>query len=497
MHRKNSINWIILGLIILIAIFIRWQTNFDSKLMPGVNALYYPIQVRSLIEKGYLAYPDFPLLFWIEAVIARLLFLFKLGSLSDCIILASKTFDSIAPTFSAIPVFLLVREWQNKGSNIEWFALISSAFSVLYFSALVMTSDFQKNAFGTVWIYFFLYFLYRSLKINEWKNYVFTGISFILVALTHIGSFGLALLFLLIIAVALLFSKRVKRRAILISSVIILTVLIATLSVLYFFVDSVRIERLFSSIFQFKLFENSLISLLINKHPIPIAPHDLANMIIINIIGIIGLVFIIHRKDLLHTPEWLIVLGAIISSLIMSSVIIGQEWFNRLLMMAYIPASLVLSFLIIEMNNTTGKRIISGFAIMLLLISIAMGIFAKRPPSISEEAYLELNQINQVIDKPSNTLIVARHGLEWWVAWILRTHVAQDKAINPETWEHYDEVLFLEQIAGSSGFGPSGSIGKPFREVKIPPDAEIIYEGEYFRLAKVYYPPPFPPPIMF
>jgi len=89
-------------------------------------------------------------------------------------------------------------------------------------------------------------------------------------------------------------------------------------------------------------------------------------------------------------------------------------------------------------------------------------------------------------------LIVARHGLEWWVAWVLKTHVAQDKSISPDTWAHYDTILFLEQFAGSFGFGPSGPFGDPFPEVKIPPDAEIIYEGQYFRLAKVLTPPPLP-----
>lgn len=80
-----------------------------------------------------------------------------------------------------------------------------------------------------------------------------------------------------------------------------------------------------------------------------------------------------------------------------------------------------------------------------------MGFTVKRQPSISEESYLELNQIKKIIDKPDSTLIVARHGLEWWVAWVLRTKVAQDKAINPDTWLHYDTILFLEQLASSFG----------------------------------------------
>lgn len=493
---KKTLNWIILGLIILLAILLRWRINFGNKLMSGVNALYYPVQVRSLLENGHLAYSDLPFLFWFEALIARILLLFNIGDLSGCIILASKLTDSIIPPFSAIPVFLLAREWQNKDSNKKWLALIPSAFSVLYFSPLVMVSDFQKNAVGILWVYSFVYFLYKSLQHNKLKYHIFTAIFFILVALTHIGSLGLALLLLLIVIIAVLFAKKVIK-GIILFSFILAFLIIGTLTSLYFFFDSVRIERLFSSIFQFKLFENNLFYAIINKYPIPIAPPDIVNMIMINLITIFGLLTFIRKKISLQKPKYLIILVGIIASLIMSSLIIGQEWFGRLLMMAYVPASLVLAFLIIETSNSINKFIITGFAILLILASVTMGISAKRPPSITEEAYLELNQIKQIIDNPSKTLIVARHGLEFWVAWILRTHVAQDRALSPETWDHYDNVLFLEQFAGSAGFGPSGPFGKPFREVIIPPDAEIIYEGEYFRLARVLVPPPFPPPIMF
>ncbi|MEK7397642.1 MAG: glycosyltransferase family 39 protein [Candidatus Poribacteria bacterium] len=487
---KETAYWIILGLIIFLAIFIRWRANFNGKLMPGVNALYYPIQVRSLIENGHLAFSDLPFLFWLEALIARLLFLFNLGNLSDCIILASKGVDSILPTFSAIPVFLLANEWQNNDSKIKWFTLIPSAFSVFYFSALVMTSDFQKNAVGIVGVYFFAYFLYKSLQSNEWKYYALAGISFILVSLTHIGSLGLALSFLLIVTIALLLSGRIKKRIILIGSIIVILALIGILGFLYLFIDNVRIERLFGAIFQLKLFENNLISAIINKYPISISPPDIANIIVITAIAIFGLVLIIRKKDSLQKPKRLIVIGSIVTSLIMSSLIIGQEWFCRLLMMAYVPASLILAFLLTELNGRVIRRFVSSFAITLVFISIIIGFVAERPSSISEESYLELNQIRQVIDKPDNTLIVARHGLEWWVAWILRTRVAQDKSISPDTWAHYDTILFIEQLAGSFGFGPSGPFGDPFPEVKIPPDAKIIYEGQYFRLAKVLTPPP-------
>lgn len=491
---KDICYWIIFGLIIFLAVFIRCRINFGSKLFPGVNALYYPIQVRSLIENGHLAYDDLPVVFWLEALVAQILSLFNRESFSDCIILASKLVDSVFPVLSAIPVLLLIREWQNKDSKKKLDSLIPIAFSVIYWSPLAMTSDLQKNAISIVWVYFFIYFLYKCLQNSKWKYFLLASGFLILIGLTHIGSFGLALLFLFIIAIATLSSGKIGRKNILISFIFLLLVLIGILGFIYLFIDSVRVKRLFSAIFEFKLFENNLVSLIINKYPIPIALHDIINMIVINMIAIYSLVFLVQKKDSLLKSKRLIFVGLIVISFALSSPIIGQEWFNRLLQMAYVPASLILSFLVIESNDIVIKRFISGFVTVLILISIIMGFTVKRQPSISEESYLELNQIKKIIDKPDSTLIVARHGLEWWVAWVLRTKVAQDKAINPDTWLHYDTILFLEQLAGSFGYGPSGPFGPPFREVKIPPDAEIVYTGKHFRLARVLSPPE--PPLM-
>jgi len=56
--KEGYLQWIILLLIILIVIAIRLAINFKSELMPGVNGIYYPLQVRSILENGKLAFPD-------------------------------------------------------------------------------------------------------------------------------------------------------------------------------------------------------------------------------------------------------------------------------------------------------------------------------------------------------------------------------------------------------------------------------------------------------
>jgi hypothetical protein len=66
----------------------------------------------------------------------------------------------------------------------------------------------------------------------------------------------------------------------------------------------------------------------------------------------------------------------------------------------------------------------------------------------------------------------------------LRTDLSQEYKISEEKWDRYDTVLFLQQIADHSPLGPLGYKGRPFMEVKIPENAELLYEGRYYLLAK-------------
>jgi len=109
--------------------------------------------------------------------------------------------------------------------------------------------------------------------------------------------------------------------------------------------------------------------------------------------------------------------------------------------------------------------------------------------SISEEAYEDLFKLKEVIENPGKTLIIARHGLEWWVAWILKTDVAQEHTISEKTWNNYYNIYYIKQIKGQSDFGVFGPGSTPFPEPNIPEDAKIAYKDEYFKLFLVEEPP--------
>ncbi len=150
---------------------------------------------------------------------------------------------------------------------------------------------------------------------------------------------------------------------------------------------------------------------------------------------------------------------------------------------------------------------------------------------ISHEAWQELQSLASSVEKPKDTLIVARHGLEWWTAWTLHTHIAQAQALTADDWTQYKHVWFIEQkkgmnmpMGGPPGMGrgpderrprerggdlPPGMMpplgmmnaGPPGRGrggmmggmmgPSIPEDAEVLHEGEFFKLAWVREAPEF------
>jgi hypothetical protein len=146
-------------------------------------------------------------------------------------------------------------------------------------------------------------------------------------------------------------------------------------------------------------------------------------------------------------------------------------------------------------------------------------------PVISEVAVIELRALAPLIPNPDQTLIATRHGLEWWTAWTLHTHIAQRSGLAASDWQNFRSVLFLESkqegfpmppgdgphastergiLATIGRFfdggppgggpmlpggprGPGGPMGVP----QIPKDCETVHDGKNFKLARVFTPPAF------
>src|SRR5262249_25854902 len=155
----------------------------------------------------------------------------------------------------------------------------------------------------------------------------------------------------------------------------------------------------------------------------------------------------------------------------------------RFRLIAVGPALLCASFALIQLNPTKMRNALASVMMLALVVPGILHATQGGAPVITNEAAAELKSMSPTIAAPEKTLIVARHGPEWWTAWYLHTHIAHENAVTASDWKNFDNVYFLHQKAGMQmpgGPGP-GMPGQPNRQFR--PDGPQNFGG-----------PGFPPP---
>lgn len=468
-----------LFLVIALAIIIRGAVNFSTDLMPGIISAYYPVQVRSLLENGELKFPDFPFVFYLEAGLAKPLQILGFCDLNDCVMFSSKIIDSTLYPLIAIPIFFLAK---TITKTPRWTPLLSAMLVTISGPSFLMMADFQKNSIGLMWFAFYLYFLYKAMADGKLTNYFWAGVFFILTGLTHLGVLGVIIAFTLsffFFSFLLQPQKRIKLLKILGLLIVAAGLVFLTL----FFFSPERMKSLASTFLSpLMMFENPTIIGIFRGY-IPIMP-TLLDFLFPNLLVILGLVlFVIKRKEMLLL-EKVLLLASLLLTAFMSSPLLKDELGNRLYKMTYILMA-VIFIIALKYIYANWKNILFTSLVPIILIGSApIFVIARSEKGITDESYQDLFKLKTVIDYPEKTLIITRHGLEYWTAWALKVDAIFEQGLTKEFIEKYKEVYYLKQKTGQGDFGPFGPGGPPFPEVEIPTKTQIVYEDEFFILAK-------------
>ncbi len=517
--------------IVLAGILVRAMILFATPLMPKINGAYYLVQARSILERGRLAFNDFPLLFWIEAAVAWTLHHLGISESEYAILLASKLTDAILPILAAVAVFALVRRFQqadcsgaaqSQSSAPLLPAVMAAALSLWHASALVMIGDFQKNSLGMVWFACLLWSLHRVESNRGYRRWWPVAAFFILGGITHVGALAAIIVCLTAWTITRLWSADSWRRALMLSLLGAVGIAVMLLVVFVFF-DATRAQRLtLVLIAPTRIFQHSVLSTVLSPGRPVMSPPGLVNMLAINALAVAALFLLWpQRRNMNHADR---TLGGtlILCCLLLASPLINSGWADRLLLMAYLPAAALLGLVMTRLRRRHWRRMLAGLAAAICLGSVLAMIGPLSQPTIPVASVNELRSLSRQIEHPQRTLIVARHGLEWWAAWCLHTNVAQGFAVEPQDWSKYDRVMFLRQVRrdvppgrpsetlpSSPSTRPSEPLpsGPPARhippppgmpDVPIPQGATILAEGSYFVLATTDqpaagYPLPHPP----
>lgn len=433
--------------------------NYNSELIPGINGGYYPLQVRTLLDTGHLGFSDMPLYFYINAFFVKVASFFTTIDIDHLIIHTSKIIDSISLPFLIIPLYLIDKNiFGNKLP--KYFEIILVGFATLSFSPLILTSDLQKNAFALPLMLFFIYYLLSFFKSKSKKHILLSAIFVILTGLTHFGVFSISVSILLISLIVFYRKKALMP---------ILGISVLGILLVYLF-DISRAERLIY-----------LWSVIFKKPAIlqgPLSPPDLLNYFLSYLLIGLGIFHIIKRKKDLNGYMTNILTIFLTTIFILSFPLLDIEYARRFSLLIFIPQIIVLFILFNFFNQKLGK-IISAMLILMTMASIFLMTIKIKPPSITQQAFQDLKKIDQYISEPDKTLIIARHGLEWWTAWQLHTKVGQDKSVNKKTTLEYEKIISLVQLDGINQMHPGQK--SPFHEPYFPTNREPIYVSDYFK----------------
>ena len=540
---ENRFPWLLVTSIVLTGAFLRACLLFSTSLVPGMNGAYYLVQARSLIERGKLGIPDLPLTFAVQATFAKLVQWVSGASLESSIVFAVKCADAMLPPLVAIPVFALVWQWTRRTGASFWVPACAALAAAAGAPALMMVGDFQKNSLALLWLAALLWSWHQWLEQPGFKRAALPVLFLALIGVTHIGVFGWALaLTAPVVAIALWRSAPETRRAILPWLIAGGGACAIAAGLVVWKFDPARITKLANAAthpfgylqqnqrpgnppgggarfappdnrgnFQPSGGPNRSFNRrsfgAMNGDWIPTAALLLASA------GALAAVWF-NRKNLPVASVAVVCACGLVLFALCGPWVTGDK-VMRFRLIAVGPALLCGSFALLQLHAPKMRNLLATLMMLALVVPGILHVVQGGRPVITVQAAEELRSMSSQISTPSKTLIVARHGLEWWTAWYLHTHIAHENAVSAADWKNFDHVYFLNQKGGmqmgpmsggpmpsgrgqsdrqfppdgrpdfgGAGFSPRGFAGPgPMGEPMIPEDAEIAHEGEFFTLA--------------
>jgi len=449
----------------------------SGELLPGLDGAYYWVQVRSVVNNFTLAFSDLPFIFWVQAVIAKLVGDVPLGV---------RISDAALPALSAIPIYLIARRFKNPYLPAIAILVVLLHPVQLYF----FTGDFIKNEATIPAVFFIAWVLFNWESKSKKFSMIALAIALIVIALSHFGTLLLALMMLSVWVLVQLrkSSKKSWLQGIAVSGMVLLAVL-ASLELL---VPS-RFERLITFITSpTVVFSNPAINGIIHNY----SSRTMSITIIIGQLASLLLGYITWKsRASFKFADLSLVIAALVSTFVLSSPVIGMEWSDRLAALSFAPLSIAAIIIFGTVQIAWQKSAVAILASVTLLATISLS--GTQMKYVFEDAALkDFKDLVAKVDIPNNSVIVARHGVEYLAAWEFESDVTLDTYYSTADLSSYDSVFYIQEIkaegAGApppSGKGPSDKKGKG----DVPVDSkksevvtgQTVYENASFAMIKV------------
>ena len=460
-------------------------------LLPGIDGAYYWVQVRSVLNNFTLAFSDLPLIFWIQAGIAKVI-----GNIP----LAVRISDAVLPAISAIPIYLIAKKYRKPFLPAIGILIVLLHPVQLFF----FTGDFIKNE-ATIPAVFFM-----ALVLVNWekKSKRFSILSLLgLTLLIAISHFGTILLAFSLVGMWSLLQLRKSGAKFWIrgvaASLLAFAALLVTLAIL---VPS-RYERLVNFLTTPSvIFENPEYDRILNGSSLSV----MTVAIILGQISTLILAGITWRSRSKFTfSDLSLVISSLLTTFIFSSPFIGMEWSDRLTGLSIVSLSIA-AIIIFGTVDVLWQKLVVGVLAAVTLFSALPLSKLEMKQVFSDQEYSDFKDLAAHVEISSNSVIVARHGVEYLSAWEFSRDVVLETYYESADLRSYDSVYYIEEVGkGDPGMGgggsqptkpptgskpptgmaPSGTSGKggvpPSMPNKVSITGETIYSNGSFAFIKV------------
>lgn len=498
--------WIALACTIGVIVAVRSVLMFRLDLAPAMDAAYYPMQARWLVEQGRLMYDDMPLIFVIDAGFGLLVEAVTGWNRPDAFMFAASVVDSVLPALMAVPLFLMARAWLPRTQASIIIACALTLGATLCAPTLRMIGDFQKNSLAMVFCAGTLWALQRALRrvecadgqsyrirASDWWPLLALAT---LAVLTHVGGFGATMVAGTLSVVAWSTLRVRTLRTAMRTGAIAIFVCIALVGAIWIFRPA-AIEQGVDLIKQFAGTQESM-----QPRPMrgPIGapgmngpqgmngpPRDSSPAQWGLILGVaatsIASVLTIGRR--MPSSIRATVIGASLAAIFLSMPLVPSEFRQRFSLMSPLPAAIAALGLCGAITQLRARwapwcALLAALAIsaapLWQSIDIARNGSLTLRPVVDQEMLDEFAKVREKLDDPAHTLILADHGVQYWAGLVIGAPARN--SIPTDMRERfvdgrYTRVISIDVDRRGRG-AQEGFMDRPRGRTPVGPDGEPI-----------------------
>jgi hypothetical protein len=463
MHERRA--WIVVALgLVAIAAAVRFAINFSSPIPPGIDAAYYPLQTRHWLTHGRLMYDDLPLIFWLNAAVTKVL-VARGWELDHALMTGSRLVDCLGPPWMAAFVMALGYAWSGGRRSALPGCAAAAILIVLGPAALTMLSEFQKNSLGLVWMTASVWACVTATRHGGWIRWTALAVFLVLSVLTHIGAFAATAITIGLTLFIWIWRRHSGQPAGLGRALVWLTSGGVILAALFFAFDPRRFTAFITA-------PSTLFGQGLNWGHRNAGPAVTTAFVVIVVAA--GLYRLWRDRRDVRTADAGIVIGIAVTSLVLVGPS-GPELTRRLCLMAWAPATLMLTF-VMARRAVDGRALWPSWALLASVVLLSALSATVLRDKVVERSVMtvdtvdELRELRGQIHDPDATLIIATHGHEWWAGYLLHTPVRvvafapeadNTRRLNrvaTEASSKYRRVLYVRQIVSRGAPGPTAAV---------------------------------------